>query len=255
MKKIIKNPLIILAVGVMVLAGSSVGATTAAINNFSEAKEVDFSTANVSVQVKEGATADSTKAIEDMGVLEFANFDKENFHIGQSYDEFVNIQNDSSKYSEYVRVTVTKYWVVEDSNGNLMKDTTLDPSLINLGISTDAGWVQDSTYESSEKEVYYLTSPLAAGAEVNLLQSVTIDNKVTQEVELKDALDKSGQAIKATVEDEYLYDGATFYVEVKADAVQVNNAKEAIYGAWGIDVECNAVDGGNITSIQGVSCN
>ena len=53
MKKIVKNPLVILAVGMLVVAASSVGATRAAITYSSQSEQVDFSTAKLQVELQE----------------------------------------------------------------------------------------------------------------------------------------------------------------------------------------------------------
>ena len=53
MKKIVKNPLVILAVGVLIVAASSVGATRAAISYSNKADQVNFSTAKLQVELQE----------------------------------------------------------------------------------------------------------------------------------------------------------------------------------------------------------
>ena len=145
MKKIVKNPLIVLAVGILIVLGSSVGATRAAFMYKSEAEEVDFHTTNVRVALLEG-TDDS------------------------------------------------------EESGD-MKDVTDDGVLSFPGIPSD----------------------------------------------------DEGNTISGTIKDYYIYDGGSFYVDVKVDAVQTHNSESAIKGAWGIEAKCDAKDDGTIISINGVS--
>ena len=259
MKKIVKNPLVILAVGVLIVLGSSIGATKAAFVYKSEAEEVDFHTSNVRVALLEG-TDDSEessdmKDITDDGILSFPGIPTEDVKIGNKYNELVSIKNTSDKYNEYVRVTVKKYWVTECEDGQLAKNPSLDPSLIKLDIVNDgsAKWIADTTDRTSEEEVYYLTSPVASGQVVPFIRGITISNKVVTAVETKAASDDEGNTISGTIEDYYIYDGGSFYVDVKVDAVQTHNSENAIRGAWGVEAKCDAADDGNIISINGVS--
>lgn len=259
MKKIVKNPLIVLAVGILIVLGSSVGATRAAFMYKSEAEEVDFHTTNVRVALLEG-TDDSKesgdmKDVTDDGVLSFPGIPSDDVKIGNKYKELVSIKNTSTQYDEYVRVTVRKYWVTENDNGEIVKNPSLDPALIKLDIvnNNQTKWFVDVADSTAEEEVYYLTSPVASGQVVPLIRGITISNKVVTAVETKAASDDEGNTISGTIEDYYIYDGGSFYVDVKVDAVQTHNSESAIKGAWGIEAKCDAKDDGTIISINGVS--
>ena len=255
-KKITK-PLFVFGAGLMLVLASSVGATRASIIYQNNAKEVDFDTSYVSVDLYEGATEDTTKLVAD--ALRFPGMpsSKEAFHIGETYPEYVNVVNSSKLYSEYVRVKVRKYWARE-VNGILQKDTSLDPSLIELKVD-DSVWKLDDTESTTEESVYYLCTPLskaggAASNVQNFIQGVTINDSVTTIVDLQDyagkTFDKTAK-LSGNITNKYVYDNALFYVEVEADAVQSHNGEAAIYGAWGVHVTCDAEDDGNITSIEG----
>ncbi|WP_028242522.1 hypothetical protein [Pseudobutyrivibrio ruminis] len=254
MRKIVKNPLFVLAAGCLVVLGSSIGATRAAFVYKSAAEEVDFHTSNVKVALLEGTKESDVKDVSDEAVLSFPGIPEEDVKIGQEYPEVVSVKNTSNQYKEYIRVTVKKFWVKTDEDGQLEKDTSLDPSLIKLDIDkTNGKWFEDTTAETAEEEVYYLPSPVECQEVVPLIKGVTISNKVVTAVETKNATDNDGNAISGTIEDTYIYDGGSFYVDVKVDAVQSHNGAKAMCGAWGVDAKCDAEDDGNIISINGVS--
>ncbi len=247
MNKFVKNPLIILAAGVIVVAASGAGATRAALTYSSEAEKVDFSTSVLSVDIQE-KQGDSFKSVKEAN-LSFENIaeamktndsDPSNnipFVIGKKYAEEVQVVNDSAgNYEEYVRVVVRKSWT--DTEGN--KDVFLDPQLIKLEVAD--GWLSDSRASTQEEEIYYLNKPLNKGEAVDFLNSITIDNKVLSYVKTVDG------DVAGTVINEYKYDNKQFFVELRVDAVQTHNAKEAILGAWGVNV--NLGSNGEITSVN-----
>lgn len=274
MKKIVKNPLVLLAVGVLVVAGSSVGATRAAITYSSRAEQVDFSTSELSVEIQElqgseyvavgksekevnnaaGTVADSLTFPAIAADMMTNDDDKSNdrpFTVGKKYDENVRVVNTSAGgYDEYVRVFVRTSW--KDANG---KNTILDPKLINLEYAD--GWYTDTT-ENTDAEAHgegyamYLAKPLAYGESADLIKSITIDNEVLTYVKTVGGTEKDGK-ISGVVTDEYQYNGKTFYVEIRVDAVQTHNAEDAILGAWGVHANVN--ESGVITSINGAAVN
>ncbi|SDB34783.1 hypothetical protein SAMN02910298_01699 [Pseudobutyrivibrio sp. YE44] len=257
MSKKLKNPLVVLAAGLVIILASSVGATRAAVIYQDRAKQVNFETSKVSVDIFESSDESNLKSISEDGVLEFPAIG-DTVKIGQKYDEYIDVVNDSKLYKEYVRVKVRKYWV-KDVDGTLEKDTSLDPELIQLDID-ESKWFRNADEHTDEQDVYYLTAPLPSGKdnvdgevlnEVRFINGLTIDDKVTRLVNTEDAYTEDGIAISGTIQNKYIYDNASFYVELEVDAVQSHNAEAAIYGAWGIRTECSAIDDGNITKIEG----
>lgn len=246
MNKKFRKPLLVLAAGLVLVLASTAGATRAAVVYQDSAKQGDFSTSKVSVDVLEGSNNSDSKSISGQGVLEFPAIG-DTVKIGQKYDEYVDVVNDSQKYSEYVRVKVRKYWVNE-VNGELVKDTSLDPALINLDID-ESVWMKNDAEHTTEQDVYYLSYPLDNGdnSTVRLIKGLTISDEVTRFVKTEDALSDSGIAISGTIQNKYLYDYANFYVELEVDAVQTHNAEDAILGAWGVHATFN---GTNITAIK-----
>lgn len=250
MRKIVKNPLIILAVGLIIVAASSVGATRAAITYSNEAQEMDFSTARLSVDIQE-KQGDAYVSVSGKNGLTFPGIaeemktndeDKSNdkpFTIGKKYPEEVQVVNNSTgDYQEYVRVMVRRSWT--DASGTT-KDTFLDPELISLGV-VEGDWLEDTKEATAEGKAYYLKKPLGQGETAQFLKSITIDNEIVSYVKTVDGKEAG------TVINEYKYDDKRFFVELRVDAVQQHNAKDAILGAWGVNV---TLDGsGNITAIN-----
>lgn len=229
----------ILALGLIVLGASSVGATRAAIMYQTAAEHVNFSTAVFSVDI----TGDIADGKLTFPAIENDIEEKGFIDIGKKYPETVKIVNNSNEetgYKEYVRVVVQKSW----KNADEKKNQTLDPALIKLEVAD--GWIINEAESNNndkykEQTVYYLKKPLECGQEASFITGITVDNKVTQIV--KDVTTES------TITHEYVYDGQIVDVSIRADAVQTHNAEEAIYAAWGVKATCSAIDDGDIVSI------
>lgn len=139
---------------------------------------------------------------------------------GKEYAEKLTVSNTGSEPA-FVRVTITRYW---EKNGE--KDPTLNPSLILL--TTAEGWTEDEDARTSERIVLYRNEALKAGEDSAFASGITIDGKTASYViQTENA---------GTVTNKYLYDEATFKVEVKADAVQTHSGEKAVKSAWGRDV-------------------
>lgn len=240
MKKLFKNPLILLAVAALLIAGSTVGATRAALNATSDRDDVAFSTGKVSVELIESGevvrdnneTNESQNKPLDLGIGE------DQFKIGKSYADNIAVKNDSTvvvtnedgevtntyHYDEYVRVIVTKSWY--SGNG---KDTLLDPSLIELNVLTNNGWILDEASSTAEQTVYYYSRPVQYDEEIPFANSFMVKPEVTTKIT------KNGTV--GNISTSYDYDGKSFEVDIKVDAVQTHHAQEAILGAWGVNVE------------------
>lgn len=239
MKINVKNPLIILAAGLIVVAASGTGATRAAITYSNKAEMVDFSTSKLAVDIQE-KQGDKYVSVAE-GSLSFPVISEDmkssKFKVGKTYAEEVQVENVSGgNYKEYVRVMVRRSWT--DANGD--KDLVLDPSLIKLGVAD--GWLEDASEATVEGQVFYLKKPLEKGETAQFLETITINNEIMTYVKTVDG------DVAGTVVNEYKYDNKSFFVELRVDAVQEHNAKDAILGAWGADVTLN--EAGEITSIN-----
>ena len=240
MKKFYKSPLMILAVGLLVIGASSVGATRAAMT-YQQLDKLEFGTASIGVQAIGDISGNQLTfpAIEQEIKEKEANDQKGTIELGKIYEENVSIFNNSNTetgYSEYVRVVVRKTW----KNAEGEKDMTLDPRLINVTVAE--GWMKDDVESTWEQEVYYLKSPLACGDTVPFITGVKIDGSVATVV------NRTGT--ETTIVNEYVYNDQYANISLQVDAVQTNNAVDARYGAWGVKVTTDKPDEGNIISIN-----
>lgn len=129
--------------------------------------------------------------------------------IGKVYEDELAVHNDG-KIPEYVRVIVSKYWV--DADGN--KQVNLNPAYIDLNFPAGQGWTIDKKVSTDERVVlYYADAVDVDGVTKPFATSLRIDPAVA-------AAGKS-------------YEGMTFHVDVKVDAVQTHNGQAAMKGAWG----------------------
>ena len=229
MKMKINRPLMVFAAGLLIVAGSSVGATRAALTYSAEGEEVNYSTSTMAVKLLQNGDYMSERFQLP-----------EEFKIGQKFDEDLTVKNTSEgNYDEYIRVTVKKSWmkkpgilpeeptvkVIRRGDSTLLKDTELNPNNIELGI--EPGWIIDDVTE--EQVVYYYTKPVPKDEAVKLINSIKINNAVWDD-------------ITVWQDDNYLwndyhYDDKYVSIEVQADAVQTHNAEEAMLGAWGVKAE------------------
>jgi len=240
MKKVFKNPVIVLAAGLIFVAGSGVGATRAAIAYSNSAESVSFETDHLYVDIQEKQDGKFV-SVTALGLNDVKNqINKDNpLQVEHEYDEDVQIQNTSTgDYDEYVRVLVRKSWV--DSKGE--KDTRLDPSLIEL--NTTDSWMKLDSESTTEGEVFYCTKPLAKDETVQFLDSIEFSRDILNEVTTETV--SSGDY--TVVKNIYGYDGKTFEIEIRVDAVQAHNAEKSILGAWGVHATVDS--NGNITNIN-----
>ncbi|WP_052169837.1 hypothetical protein [Pseudobutyrivibrio ruminis] len=247
MKRIIKNPLTILVLGLIIVAGSSVGATRAAMSYSNAAEEVSFETEELNVDLQEErnggyvsvAMSRSDSNQQNMvGKLELTALNETNpLEVNHNYEEHVRIQN-TGAYDEYVRVLVRKSWIKNDGS----KDTRLDPSVITLKTTDD--WFIDKNESTTEGTVYYYRKPVTVGEKVQFLDAISFEREILDGVTTT-KVSEDGKTIKNV----YGYDGKTFEIEIRVDAVQTHSGAEAILGAWGVEATIDS--NGNITSIDG----
>ena len=228
------------ACSAVVLAFSSIGATQAALTYLSDDYLAQIDLKSIGVTLTENGEDISWRDYrhrddswseatgELLGkLLETAGDDK--IVLDKHYPEELAVKN-SGTIDEYVRVTVSRYWIDEKSGE---KRADLDPSKIKISFTND-GWVEDKSAETSERNVFYYTSILKKGATSSLFaDKISIDGDIASLVSKEEYVDDEGYKNIVTT---YAYDGATFVIEACVDAVQTHNAKEAIKSAWGIDV-------------------
>lgn len=249
-KKIPVVPAVLLFAGALLLVGSTVGSTRAALTYFSENYSASVRISQIGVSIEENGQTVSSRDYagndqwDETSTSLFDNLlDTENGEtlvLGKKYNDSITIKN-SGSIDTFVRAVVTKNW--QDSEGN--KDISLDPDFIQLNFLTENGWQIDESASTPERTILYYTSLLAPGestAELLGEDALSIDSAVGTKVNQTETKTDEGTVITT----EYAYDGYSFQVEVEADAVQTHSAAEAIKSAWGVDVAVSE-DGNSIS--------
>lgn len=233
----LKNkPVVLLAMAALLLLVSTVGVTQAAITYYSDDYETHVEVKNIAVSLKENDAVISNSAEVVEGKL-FANLlaTGEKFVVGKEYNEDLSVVNNGTM-DAYVRVIITKSWT-DEKNAPYRQ---LSPDYIELEILKSDDWKVDKNASTAERTVIYYTKKLAVGAEtVDFADSIRLDNAFETTLDQRVESVTDGQIITYT----HPFDGYTFNVEVEVDAVQTNNAVEAIKSAWGVDVTVSETDG------------
>lgn len=225
----------LLSASAVLLIGSTVGSTRAALTYYSENYSAQVTVSNIGVSLLENGETVSRRDYDTNGEWNetsgelLADLKDEAVRPGKSYPEVLTVQN-SGSIDSYVRVILTKSW--KDSEGN--KDTTLSPDLIDLNLQTGNGWIVDENASTPERTILYYTQQVGAGETTPALSdTVRIDPAVANKVEESVTTDENGYR---TITYTYAYDGYTFELEAEVNAVQTHNAEDAIKSAWGTDV-------------------
>ena len=240
-----KKPALVLTAAALLLVGSTVGSTRAALTYYSENYSAQMNMQSIGVSLLENDKVVSSrdyvsnnewKGTSEGTLLTNLLGKDETFTPGKKYNEAISVKN-SGTIDTFVRVIITKSW--QDEEGN--KNTTLSPDLIELNFLTDNGWQIAKDQSTTERTVLYYTKAVAAGDSTPALSDTirikpAIAKDVTKHVD--------GNTITYT----YKYNGYTFHIDAEVDAVQTHNAKDAIKSAWGVDV--NVSDDETTMSLQ-----
>lgn len=240
-----KKPALVLTAAALLLVGSTVGSTRAALTYYSENYSAQMNMQSIGVSLLENDKVVSSRDYvsnnewkgTSQGTLLTNLLGKdETFTPGKKYNEAISVKN-SGTIDTFVRVIITKSW--QDKEGK--KNPKLSPDLIELNFLTANGWVVADQQTTDERTVLYYTKAVKAGDTTPALSdTLRIDPKIATEVE-KTVKDK-------TITYTYKYNGYTFHIDAEVDAVQTHNAKDAIKSAWGVDV--NVSDDETTMSLQ-----
>ena len=228
---------LLLVLAVILLLGSAVGSTRAAINYQSENYEAEIVVSQIGVSLQEnGKTVIRRDYDQDdwnqesnaennakKGVLlQDMIPDGKKLILNKDYTEELAVHN-SGSIDEYVRVRIYRYWMDQDGK----KETSLSPELIRLNLINTDQWVERKNASKECIELYY-KGILPSGSTTELFaDKIRIDGALAEDVEIKE-----DKGIITTV---YRYDGVRFFVDVEVDAVQTHNAQDAIKSEWGVD--------------------
>ena len=244
-----KKPALVLTAAALLLVGSTVGSTRAALTYYSENYSAQMNMQSIGVSLLENDKVVSSRDYEWKGTSEGTLLTDllgkdETFTPGKKYNEAISVKN-SGTIDTFVRVIITKSW--QDEKGN--KNTNLSPDLIELNFLTDNGWQVAKAQSTRERTVLYYTKALKAGKPTPALSDTlrinpSIASDVTKPVPESEKESEKGKTITYT----YKYNGYTFHIDAEVDAVQTHNAKDAIKSAWGVDV--NVSDDETTMSLQ-----
>lgn len=235
---------LVLAIGLLLF--STIGGARAALTYYSENYVSNVQMQQIAVSlVENGQVVATDAATRDSGALlgqlylagsptpEPADAP---FKLGANYAEQLAVQNPASSgealnITQYVRVTIHKYWMVPaEERAGWTKSQTLDPSLIGLRLLTQesdgSGWLLDADASTPERTVLYYSRPLAPGQTTPLFADIL---NISADAALTVEQTTEGGVTTTT----YVYDNASFQLDVQVDAVQEHNAADAIYSAWG----------------------
>lgn len=235
---------VLLSASAVLLIGSTVGSTRAALTYYSENYGAEVTVSNIGVSLLENGETVSRRDYDSNGEWNetsgtlLADLQEETIVPGKEYDEALAVSN-SGSIDSYVRVILNKSWT--DSEGST--DPNLSPDLIDLNLLTENGWIIDEDASTAERTILYYTNILPAGETTPALSdTVRIDPAVADKVTEEVTTDENGYK---TITFTYAYDGYTFELEAEVNAVQTHNAQDAIKSAWGVDVD--VADDGTIS--------
>lgn len=205
-----KKKLLLLGMAVCILAVALVGGTLAATTYTTNSNLYsNLQTPTLQVELSCDAAADATKVLP--GAV-----------IGENYTAKNPATN--TNITEYVRVTITKYW--KDANGTKVFDKDVDK--IALGLADQENWLVLS--QTAEQTVLVYRHPLAAGDTTGVfLKDLTLDTRLSGYQDYQVGLDVTAEAVQYQQGDNTL------------------NAT-AILSSWG--VEATLDDAGSITAVS-----
>ncbi|GAA0805236.1 hypothetical protein DWX43_22295 [Clostridium sp. AF19-22AC] len=217
-----KSIIILLALAVILLVGSALGSTSAALSYYSDNYTANLAVSEIGVALVENGNETSEKLLANMVG------ENEKIQLGKKYPEELTVRN-TGEIDQYVRVSIVKSWMKDGK-----KVTSLSPDLIDLNL-TGNGWIEDKNASTEERTVLYYSGILAGGAEAPIFaDTIRIDGSVATQATKETVKSENGYT---TITTTYKYDGVTFNLEAQVDAVQTHNAQDAIKSAWGVDVK------------------
>lgn len=227
---------LMLSAACLLLLGSTIGSTRAALTYYSENYVAEITVSQIGVSLLENGAVVSSRDYNknkwnvstnndgtSAGGTLLSNMLKEGekLALNKKYEEKLTVKN-SGSIDEYVRVRIYRYWMKDGQ-----KVTSLSPNLIDLSFANPDRWIKNPNETAECTELFY-KGILKSGVETKpFADAIRIDGKVASEAKVE----TKGNIITTT----YKYDGVEFHVDVEVDAVQTHNAQDAIKSAWGVD--------------------
>jgi hypothetical protein len=241
-----KKAIALLAVALLLLGSGGYMGTRATLQIFSDDYLTDFQLSHIDVSLVENGDAEvATKPADDGDALVL--YLKHGIDPGRVYKEEIAAKNPSDM-PEYVRLTLRTYWG-ELRDGEIQKDPTLDPSLIELAYDGDEynsdAWAINKAESTNECRTFYLKKALAGGE-----TSPVLVNQLRLNQKVMEAVDKVEQKVgnKTITTYVYEYDGRMIFVDADVQAVQTHNGTSSIRSVWGVqNVIASAGENGTLT--------
>lgn len=232
-KKKITAPIIALLATAFVLVLAMAGTAQAALDKQSSEYETKIELSSLSVgltengQSREGDNTLLTDLLKQNGKKET------DFAFGYYYKDDLAAKNLGAT-SEYVRISVNKYWLNEDGT----KATDLNPGFIELDWAD--GWVmangkKPASTVGQEQTVIYSTAPLDVSASKTFIKGLRISPDVLEKASVE-KVNKEDEGEVYYVTTYYTYKDKKFAIDIEVASVQTHNASEASKSAWGVDV-------------------
>lgn len=278
-KKLLASPVVtmtLFGLAAVMLLGSTIGGARAALTYTSDyyRSSVEMHNIGVSLYEKCGNNAPKRVSWRDYDVEQDGYWDngqqkdeagnslltdllvsedgtEEELKLNKKYTEELYVAN-TGTIDQYVRVTVYKYWL--DAEGNKLPE--LSPGLIDLHLvncGQGEAWMIDEASSTKERTVLYYRNILKAAAE-GVAQEETVSLPLSDYLRIDPSIadkvsqEKVTEGEYTTITTTYLYDGVQFRIEAQVDAVQTHSAEDAIWSAWGREVE---IDGnGSLVSVR-----
>lgn len=214
-----KIVLSVAAVGLVGCLAFAVSPARSALSYTSDDYVAEIQQAHIAAAlIEKTGTEDSWREVEAAGEMLPAKAllgEDEALAYGREYPEALAVRNVSADQGEYVRLTLRKYWAVDNT-----KTGSLDPSFINLAYDAERSgdWVLSEQESNNERLVFYYKHLLRPGEDTATpaITAISVDESI------------------AAVASEY--QNAWLGLSAQVDSVQENNAPAAAKSAWGIDV-------------------
>jgi hypothetical protein len=233
---------VLFALALLLLGSSTVGGARAALNIQSEYYNSEVEVYNIGVALLEKQADGEYSMVSGKDGLMGADSeiqaeiakDGGKLLVNRVYPEVLAVRNNADIH-EYVRVSVYKYWMTQDADGNWVKTPEMDSKWIHLNFVEGDGWTIDDTPGSTTEErtiLYYAERLDPNGGETTpFLESISIDKDAIRQVT------ESQTTVGNTtiIEWEYVYNGNRFCIEVLVDGVQDHNVDQAKLSAWGVN--------------------
>lgn len=207
------------AVGLVGCLAFAVSPARSALSYTSDDYVAEIQQAHIAAAlIEKTGTEDSWREVEAAGEMlpvKALLGEDEALVYGREYPEALAVRNVSADQGEYVRLTLRKYWAVDNA-----KTGALDPTFISLVYDAESGgdWVFSKQESNNERLVFYYKHLLRPGEDTATPAITAI------------AVDESIAAVASE------YQGAWLGLSAQVDSVQENNAPAAAKSAWGIDV-------------------